>query len=268
MKKALACITLIDFIFILFLSVSGMLGGTLGAVVYYLAFIIPAVIYFTFKNRLEIVSKPPRVTISGRDLGISFVMTAPSLALIFLVSYITSLLLSRFGKVVTVDVSGNLFVVMLTKAVLTPVLEEFLFRYIPISLLSSYSRRGTVLYSALFFALIHCNLYQLPYAFFAGVVFALLNLAADSILPSVILHILNNVISVLWLRFYENELFSSVYVIPLISAAVLSIPFFFVVRKRIREKILYIFTSDGKIPFSIESTVLAAVTLFVAFYQF
>jgi membrane protease YdiL (CAAX protease family) len=168
---------------------------------------------------------PPRVKISRDDLGLALSLTAPSLALIFLASYLTSLVLSHLGEPPLADVSGNLFLVILSHAILTPLLEELLFRYVPIALLSPHSSAGAVIYSALFFAFVHASLYQLPYAFIAGVIFAVLDIATGSILPSITMHIFNNAISVLWLRYADAPSFRAVYVVILFALALSSVPF-------------------------------------------
>jgi simple sugar transport system permease protein len=104
--------------------------------------------------------------------------------LVIAVSALTTLVLAFFGKTNEVDVSGHLVYELFRHALIPAVLEELLFRYIPIKLLSPYSRRGAILVSALLFSLVHLNLFQIPYALLAGVVFGFLTVASGSILPS------------------------------------------------------------------------------------
>lgn len=264
MKRSLAFITVLDFIFILLLATSGLFSGIISEAVYYLAFAFPIILTLVLRKKIVSEYKAPRVAISREELALTLLSAAPILALIFLISYLTSLLLSRFGDGNLADVSGNLFLVLLTHAVITPILEEALFRYIPLSLLSGYSRRGAILYSAAFFALVHCNLYQLPYALFAGVIFAVADIAFDSILPSVILHALNNFISVLWLRYAANVSFTYAYLIALFSLALLSLPIIFLLRKRFFARISSVISDDRKIPPSAEFFLFLAVTLAMA----
>ena len=54
--------------------------------------------------------------------------------------------------------------------------------------------------SALLFSLMHANIYQMPYAFFAGLVLSTLALASESVLVPVLFHILNNLVSVILFR--------------------------------------------------------------------
>ena len=254
-----------NFIFILLLSISGSFGGIISDILYYLSFVIPTALAFAIKRRLGIEIKPPRVTISGENLGITLAVLSPSLSLIFLISYITSLILSPFGAGVSADVSGNIILVLLNNAVIIPFFEEMLFRYVPLSLLSEHSRRGAVLYSAAFFACVHCSIYQLPYAFVAGIIFAFLDIMAESITPSLLLHAVNNAISVLWLRYSGDALFSKVYILALVALSLISIPIIFAMRKKIKRSLLPIITEKKKVPFSLEAVAFFAATVLIAF---
>ena len=265
MKKSLAALSALNFCFIFLLSISGSLEGTLSDVVYYLSFVISVALFFAASKRLEIPLMPPRVTISRGNIGIILAFMAPSLCLIFLVSYLTSLALSHFGTGAIADASGNLFFVMLTYAVITPILEEMLFRYIPLSLLAQHSKKGAILYSAAFFAFVHCSLYQLPYAFLAGVIFAFFDIISESIIPSLLLHTMNNAISVLWLRYSGDALFSRVYVIILLSLALASIPIIIALRGKLKKRLELVRSDQGKIPLSIGAFAFFGATLLIAF---
>ncbi len=264
MKKSLTVITVTDLAFILLLSVSGAFTGTVSEVAYYLAFLVPTVTVIALKDRLGIEFQPLRVKISGEGMALTAAAAMPTLALVFLVSYITNLVLSRLGYANQTDASGNLFLVILTQAIIIPVLEEALFRYIPIALLAPYSKRGAIVYSAAFFALVHCNLFQLPYAFLAGVIFAFLDIASGSILPSIALHVLNNLTSVFWLRNSAEPSFSVAYVTVLVSLAALSVPVIFFLRKRYKEKLCEMFTHGEKTELSVEALIFFAATLGIA----
>lgn len=264
MKRALTCVTVIDLMFILLLSISAAFGGFVGNLIYYSAFIIPFCAAIYIKNKTGSEFTPPKIKINGMPLRLLMPTVAPTLALIFLISWLTSLFLSFVGDGNYVDVSGNLFVVILMHALIPAIAEEALFRYIPIALILPYTKKGAIWISAFFFALVHCNLYQLPYAFFAGIVFALLDIAFDSILPSVILHFINNLSSVFWLRGGAGGTFSQIYILTLISLAVISLVFIFMFKKDYKEKISPIICDKSKYKLSFEPVLFAVLTLFVA----
>lgn len=264
MRKTLTYLTVIDLVFILFLSLSGFFAGLLSRIVYYLAFIIPFALTLFIKNKISSEFSPLGTRISRKEFALVIPTVAPTLALVFLISWLTSILLSFVGKGSVTDVSGNIFVVILIHAVLPAILEEALFRYIPIAFIAPYTKRGAVLISALFFGLVHCNLYQLPYAFFAGVIFALSDIAFDSILPSVILHFLNNLTSVFWLRLGEDATFALAYIITLVALALISLIIILIFRKEYKKLFMPVICDKRKYKLSYEPIILVLLTLFIA----
>lgn len=244
MKKSLTYIIFYDLLFVLLLAIAGSLGGVLGDTIYYFAFLVPISLALGLSRVGEVSFSPPKLRISTENMLLTLPVTAPTLALIFFVSWLTSLLLSRFGEGSVTDVSGNIISVIFTHALLTAILEEALFRYIPLAYLAGYSKRGAVLFSALFFALAHCNLFQIPYAFIAGVIFAALDIAFDSVIPSLIIHFVNNLISIIWLRGGGERNFVTVYIIILVSAAILSLIPVLILRKKYASKITEAFKQE------------------------
>lgn len=195
---AVKLVALLDVAFIAFLILSGYVGGWMGQIIYALAFIIPllAGIFCSeeFKRRREevagVAEAPDGLLRFTPDIaGKLAPLAAPTVAIVFLTSLLTSLFLSLFG-VTSAPVENKGIVTMLIVHALTPaVLEEALFRYLPMKLILPYSKRFCVFYSAFCFAMIHCNFSQMPYAFVAGVIFKRrvlnLSLAASYTLPPV-----------------------------------------------------------------------------------
>lgn len=89
--------------------------------------------------------------------------------------------------------SGSNAMVLFLAAIYGPFCEEFLFR-------SLFNKRyelyvgpmRAALISALYFALMHFNLNQAAYAFVLGFIFSIVNKAANSVYPSIIIHVLIN----------------------------------------------------------------------------
>ena len=198
MKKALLTLFLFDVLFIVLLALSGSLGGAISELVYYAAPILPVGIYFLMLRRGRIDAQPLKLSVDGKGICIALLFAAPLILFVFLISGVTAELISLFGIEVYEPLSGSLPYLIVIHALIPAFLEEALFRYVPIALLAPYSRRGAVVISAILFSFAHCNLYQIPYAFFAGIAFAAVDIASGSIIPSVALHFLNNLISVLW----------------------------------------------------------------------
>lgn len=91
-------------------------------------------------------------------------------------------------------------------AILPAILEEFFFRGIVVA---EYERRGgirAVLMSALLFSLCHFDLRNLPVYLFSGVLLVMVLFATDSLLATVLLHMLYNIVSLFGQR-YLNALY-------------------------------------------------------------
>ena len=202
MKKSTVSLTLSNMLFILLLALSGTLSGALSEAVYIVAFLLPAalLIYLSRggKSRLSL-------RISAKGALTALTATPATVGGIFLISYLSALLMAVFGFSSSVDLSGDILTVILTSALLPAVLEELLFRYAALSALDGMKNAEKVLITAFFFALSHCNLFSIPYAFFAGVIFAALDILTGSILPSLFLHFINNLISIFWTLYISNS---------------------------------------------------------------
>ena len=230
MRKNLLFVTLLNILFLLFFIFGEALSSPISGVLHYLAFIVPIFLGLLFLGSTT-KERGLKFGIDKAGLLMSLPFILPTVGAVFLISAVTSLLFSLFGLSDTPpDLSGNIMTVLLVNAVLPAVLEEFLFRYIPINLLSDGSRKVAVLFSAGMFALVHCNIFQLPYAFIAGVIFALLDVAFGSVLPSIMIHLVNNAVSVFWLRFGTDG--AAAFVAALFAVSVSSLVPIFIMRKK------------------------------------
>ena len=222
MKREIAYITFIDVLFLLLLSVSGMTEGVLSEIIYYLAFVIPISVGFLFIRMLR-----SDANISFKTDGqsaIKFIpLIFPAVTVIFSVSLLTTVIINSIGFTNDAEINEPLLLAIILHALIPAVLEELLFRYIPLKLSLNHSPRWAVLLSALFFSLIHVNLFTIPYAFIAGVLFALVDIMAGSIIPSVILHFINNTLSVIFMMYFDETswywFFTGLLVLSAISAA-------------------------------------------------
>ena len=92
--------------------------------------------------------------------------------------------------------AGSFFRVLLLDCLLPAVLEELLFRYAILSLLRAADERHAVWMCALLFAMLHGNLYQIPYAFVGGLFLSLAAIRGGSVLFPLLFHFGNNLLSV------------------------------------------------------------------------
>ena len=124
--------------------------------------------------------------------------------------------------------------------------------------------RVCVLISAILFALSHHSLFSVFYAFVAGVSFMLIDIISDSVIPSFIIHFLNNALSVL-LTFYSGSAYLAPAVIGAVAAlACGSLIYLFVIRKRVAALLSERLVTKEKYRFSYEILLFAIPALIVA----
>ncbi len=241
MKKAILYVFFLDLSFIILLFVSGLLSGALSDIVYYLAFVLPFVIVLVWSRQERAPYKPPKVLIKPKNLALTIPLIFPTVVIILFFSWLSSLIFDGTAS----GISDNVAVAILTQALLTSILEEAFFRYLPLALLAPHSRKGAIILSAALFAVVHMNPHQLLYAFIAGIIFATVDLAFDSILPSIILHFSNNFLSVFRIFHGENKLFIMLFTSITVAASLLSLLFIYRRRKDYRRALCRIFRSKG-----------------------
>lgn len=87
---------------------------------------------------------------------------------------------------------GSFGVMFFFVAVAAPVFEELIFRKLLLHPLRKHGDWFAIIMTALMFGFYHGNFDQMPYAFVVGILFALLAVNTNSVIPSMILHLLNN----------------------------------------------------------------------------
>ena len=230
MKRIVNIICAIDLLFILFLFASSIVGNAiLSEILYYLAFIVPTLIgaYFLKRERPYTEEiKSIYLGISGKNIAHAAPLVMPTVAAVMAMSLLTSWLLGLFGMSSQSAIEGGILYAIIIYALLPSLLEEILFRFIPIKLLIPYSKSAAVVISALLFALIHMDLFVIPYALVAGILFALIDLECESVIPSLLIHFVNNLCSVLLTKTDAAAgavIYASMGVFTLVSLAVIFI---------------------------------------------
>ena len=232
-EKRIGFLAILDLVFIVFLVLSGSFSGTLSTLFYILAFIIPICVGF-YMTREE-SGNVDFLRLGGAREALPFI--APTIGAVMLVSFLTSLLIGLIsGKGNSIDLGDSLILAILTHALAPAILEEALFRFIPMRAMKGERWPVIMLFSALFFALIHHSFFSIPYAFLAGLVFMLVDLIADSVWPSVIIHFLNNALSVI-LTFYADIPAVSYVAISALAALTAVSVIYIIYNKRKYEKI-------------------------------
>ena len=235
MKRSEKYLVFAYLLFLLGLRLSGTLPAPLSTGIYVLSYLLPTLFLCRLIGGREeaLAVCPP--TISRRALLLSAPLFFPTVLLLFGISALTTLALGAFGLQNETALTGNAWEIVLTYLLLPAVLEELLFRYLPLTLLAPYGKRSAVLFSALCFSLTHCDFFQMPYALVAGILFAALDLATESVLPSVLFHLSNNALSVPLLLFGQTAVFRCIFFWSLGALALLSLLFIFWKRETYRE---------------------------------
>ncbi len=130
---------------------------------------------------------------------LSFLPLFPAfLCAVALTSTFTAIVSSAVGYTPSpVIPTGNIAQIIFTHILFPAISEELFCRFLCLSILSPYGKKGAVIVSAILFAIMHGNFYQMPYAFIAGIFLGAITLASGSILPAIVFHILNNAFSVI-----------------------------------------------------------------------
>lgn len=196
------------------LALGRLASGILAELVIFIGFALPVLIGHRFaaasrREREEELGRalPPdrSFCLSRSELGALLPIIAPTVTAVMLISWVTGLVLSSLGMEPPHTPEGSFFTVFLASCLAPAVLEEMFFRYLSLRLVAPHSVRWAIIISALTFALFHGSLYSVPYAFAAGLVFMAVDVAFGSVIPSFILHLVNNTFSLLLSSFEKTE---------------------------------------------------------------
>ena len=242
------------------LAVSGSIDGIFSDIAYICAFVIPTLLGLFLGKRIGAMRVG--LAIDRRNIKLFLPVIFPAVLLIIVISSLTSFILGLTGAVNSVTVYGTFFENVIRHVILPAFLEEAIFRYLPMSLFKKGNSCALILVSSLCFALVHCNLFQIPYAFIAGVIFMGANLIFESPLPSLALHIVNNLISVISLYYGGDGVILSVCSI----LAVLSLVFIVIKRQSYLAKLTSVFSvkSEYKLSYSLFLLIIPTLLLSIA----
>ena len=234
MIQKIRFITFIDLIFLVMLGIAGSLGESgFSTAIYYLAFILPIFLGISYVLTLREQCGESRIkarrelfadfTLKGERALLSLPIIFLGIGAVVLVSALTSAVMAYFGKENASVPSEPFPLALLMHALVPAVLEELLFRFVPVKLLRD-NPRAAILLSSLFFALAHANLFRIPYAAVAGAVLAYLYIFTGSILPCILMHLLNNTLSLISIYSCGGRwLFFTIYAAALLSAAFIAV---------------------------------------------
>ncbi len=266
MRKNIKAYTLSVLTFLCILSLEASFAAPFALIIHALAFIVPSAFCLCLcKSDV----KSTALFKATKSAFITLPIALPSLLLIFGLSYLVSLIIFTLtGKESPDPTTGDLLYDIFSLAVLPAVLEELLFRFVPLKTIAPYSKKTALIISSLFFAMGHASFFSIPYALLAGIIFMVLDLLCDSVLPSVILHLLNNIISLVWTYGKNNSDFKTVFLSVFIIGALVSIAFVPFMIKRYKETLKSTFIKEDKTALPLVTLFFIIPTFILALFEF
>ena len=268
MKKRIKHLTFCYLIFLVSFIGSSAATGTLSDILYACAFVLLTAIGIGLMGgEREDAVAPLKLNRDG--VIITVFALSPTVIIVASLSYLSALLLFvSTGNTDPVDV-GDSFLLALISWVLVPaVTEEILFRYLPLRMLGGLNKRVCIILSATFFSLAHFSPFQLIYAFVAGAIFMIIDLSADSIVPSLIIHFANTLLS-LSIIMYGGTTAGKIVINVIVSLLLcLSLVIFIIHRKIIIAKIRSAFSFKERYGFDPEPLLYIIPALTVGLAEF
>ncbi len=131
--------------------------------------------------------------------------------------------ISGAKKISNIIESNNLKVNILVVVITAPIIEELIYRLITFNILKkTFSIKISIIIQAIFFSLLHANLYQFGYTFVLGIILGILMAKTNNIILPILTHSLNNLISLLFsLNIIPTYIFLFLIIIGIIGLKLL-----------------------------------------------
>jgi hypothetical protein len=122
------------------------------------------------------------------------------------ISLIPETLMEDYSANVDLVTTGSVLLMVIATGILGPIGEEITFRHFIYEGNKKVGIAYAVIISALSFGIMHGNIIQGTYAFVLGIIFALVDIRENNLLPSIVMHVTINSMSVLVSSLWSNEL--------------------------------------------------------------
>lgn len=180
------------------------------------------------------------------DMKLSIKSILVAVPIVAIIQILLSLLLEKLGlnydlidKVNLYDsssvISKILFFIQI--AVLPAIFEELFIRKAVLNYSKKYGSTFAIIASALLFSLIHLNISQSIFAFIMGVILAVITIRTNSIIPTAIIHFLNNGYAAIITIFENNVLVVNCINVVMLSISAIGVVIAIVEIVRYRKKI-------------------------------
>lgn len=173
-------------------------------------------------------------------LNITYLLCTLGLGVCMVANYVSNILIALFDLLGTdalvemeyeCDSVLDIVLFYVSVSVLPALVEEFAFRGVVLNVLRKYSDGLAILVSAVLFGLMHGNFTQIPFALVVGLILGYVAVKTNSLIPGIIIHFLNNAISVTFTLLETNTnlsdaVINSIYIIILLIISALAITSF------------------------------------------
>ncbi len=203
---------------------------------------IPGIIYFSLSGN----SIAETINVKYVKQKILWPVVFVGLATAMFANYATDILLNNFSifnleNSINFDRSSqsllqNILYVIAT-AIVPAFAEEFAFRGVVMGTLRKYGDTFAIIATSVLFGAMHGNISQIPFAFILGLVFAYVDCITGSIIPSIIIHFINNFYAVMInilqsSNFIDNTTFYIVYYTIILLFCILGLLSFIYLSKK------------------------------------
>ena len=170
------------------------------------------VLHLIFKKE-KIAKELPFGTTYNTETALYLVMVCLPLMVLsaIAINYVSAIFQEILGLEFTSSVSDislkgakETLLGVLSVAVVPALIEETVIRGIVLQPLRKYGDKYAIIASALLFAVMHGNMVQIPYTVIGGLLLGFLAVTTGSLWPSIILHFINNLYSVIVLSVNDN----------------------------------------------------------------
>ena len=157
-------------------------------------------IFYVMVKKLPDGEKKESKSLSVGKIILLFFM---SYAILYVVNFLTTLLMMLIGSIKGSEIinpianvvgASNWIWSLIFAGILSPIVEEMLFRGIMLNKIRMYGDKVAIVTTAVLFGLFHANFSQFFYAVGLGVIFAYVTLKTGTIKYSIILHIAINIV--------------------------------------------------------------------------
>ena len=161
-------------------------------------YLVGVPVFLAIINKVPSQEKRPKKNLSFKQMIVLFFVSMGATYVFNFVGNIINQIIEgiKGSEVInpldTVINLSNIVPLIIVVVILTPIIEEFVFRGVLLDKLRRFGDKTAIIFTALVFGLFHGNFSQFFYAFALGLIFAYITIKTNTIRYSIVLHMLVN----------------------------------------------------------------------------